>query len=69
MFVPVSDASPLADAELAPGDILRSEYGRTVRTVVSVEGDDVVVRTPKGSIEAIPLQSVRRFWRKIGAEA
>lgn len=63
----ISGSPAPVDNDLAPGDVLRSEYGRTIRTVVAVDGDDVILRTPKGAIDAISLSAARRFWRKISS--
>lgn len=68
MYGPVTSASPLVDGEINPGDILRSEYGRTIRTVLAVDGDSVILKMPNGSADAISLDSAKRFWRKIGTE-
>ncbi len=69
MYGPVTSDSSMADGEINPGDILRSEYGRTVRTVLAVEDDNVILRTPRGAADAIKLDAAKRFWRKIGTEA
>lgn len=65
---PITRAQVRADEEISPGDIVRSEYGRTVRTIVSVDGDDVILRGPRGAVDVIPVRSLRQFWRKIGEE-
>ena len=67
MYSPISNEPPLAGVELVPGDVLRSEFGRMKRTVVSVEHDGVILRSTNGVTGVIPLDSIRRFWRKVGS--
>lgn len=67
MYSPISNEAPLADVALEPGDVLRSEFGRTKRIVVAVDEKTVVLRSNGGSAEVLPIASVRRFWRKIGS--
>lgn len=52
--------------EIRPGDIVRSLYGRSVRAVLCVTEIDAVLRTPTGKAESVPLNALRRFWRKVG---
>lgn len=61
-----SQGYSISEADLTPGDILRSEFGRTKRTVVAIDGDDVILRTPAGLVETIPVKSACQFWRRIG---
>lgn len=68
MVDPVVRAQVIADEEIVPGDIVRSKYGRTVRTIVDIDGDNVMLRGSRGAVDVIPARSIRQFWRKIGKE-
>lgn len=69
MYSPMTNEPSLTCDDINPGDILHSKYGRTVRTVLAIDGNNVILKTPNGSAGTISIDSARRFWRKIGTES
>lgn len=60
---------PVVAGEIATGDVLKSITGRTMRSVIYVDGESVVLRRPTGTIETMKMSQLERYWVRVIEEA
>lgn len=55
----------VAASELVPGDAVCSKTGIARWTVVSSDGDYVVLRSEGGKKRTVPFETIERSWRRV----
>lgn len=67
-FAPLTSSPSRSCFEVREGDVLRSKYGRATRTVVAIDGDNVILLAKTGSVQSIPRSSAETYWYKLHDE-